>query len=91
MSGKQRIIVEFGISNDTYYASNKEIKGILQQMINDNDMFGVFDDRNRFVSSSSKELHDLADCIQNYDTTPTSVSNLLHEIERVSSSNTISV
>ena len=64
---------------------------MLQQMTNDNDMLGVFDDRNRFVSSSSKELHDLADCIQNYDTTPISVSNLLHEIERVSSSNSISV
>ena len=67
------------------------MKGMLQQMTNDNDVFGVFDDRNRFVSSSSKELHDLADCVRNYDATPTSASNLSHEIERASSSNAVSV
>ena len=80
-----------GIKNNNYCASNEEIKEILQQMINDNDIFGVFDDRNRFVYFCSKELNDLAHCVQNYDTTPMSVSNLLHEIERVSSSNSISV
>jgi len=78
---------ELGIK---HHISSKEIKELLQEMVDENDIFGVFDERNRFVYFSEKELNDLADVIQNYDSC-ISVSNLLEDIGNVSPSRGISV
>lgn len=80
---KKSHIVDLDVAAEELGGTSKEIKRMLQRMVEEEDIFGVFDQRNRFIYFQSNELNELAVSIQKHGRM--SAQSLLEEIDKVSS------